>query len=181
MTFMPVQGAGNLMWRGQVDGDGNSRLGATQDRQARLDARTGQFDHWSSAKANGREAAVDGLSAVLGIIPLAGGIPNFVRGLGKVAWGAVTGKSYLVNEGVRNLGKGVLYSIPGVGPLAAGANFAKNSFDTVAHAGFALTDKVRYGGNAGKQGYALHLMQGNMGYGAGIASRYPQVASPGYW
>ncbi len=148
MTFMPIHGAGNLMWRGQVDGDGNARIGATMDRQARLDHRTGKFDHWSSAKANGREALFDGVSALAGLIPFAGGIPNFIRGLGKVAWGAVTGKSYLVDEGVRNLGKGLLYSVPGLGPRSAGANFAKNRFDTVAHSGFALNDNIRYGGNA---------------------------------
>lgn len=176
----PVAGYGNPMLQRQirwnVDGNGNTH-GSSRDAQARLDARTGQFDHWSSAKANAGEAVWD----AIGAIPVVGGLANIGRGIVKGLFGLVTGKGYLAKEGLRNIGKGVLYSVPGLGTIAAGVNCAKNSFDAITHTGFAIGDKARFGGNDAKQNFAMQMAYGNMGYGAGLASPYGRMSSPGYW
>jgi hypothetical protein len=194
----PISGYGNpgmdRMVRWNVDSSGNTH-GASRDAQARVNARTGQFDHWSSAKANAGEAVWDGIGA----IPVVGGLANIGRGIVKGLVGLCTGKGYLAAEGLRNIGKGILYSVPGLGTLAAGVNCAKNSFDAITHTGFAIGDKSRFGGNDAKQMFALQMMQGNMGYGVGLASPHGQQgygqgyaqlnyanagygqSSPGYW
>lgn len=177
---MPIHGAGNPMMqrmlRWHVDDNGNTR-GTSRDAQARVDARTGLMNHGASAGANAKEAIWD----AIGMIPVVGGIANIGRGIVKGITGLATGRGYMAKEGLRNIVKGALYSIPGWGSAIAGVNLAKNTFDTVAHGAFALHDKARYGGNAGKQQFVLQMMHGNMGYGAGLASPYPQMASPGYW
>lgn len=170
----PLVGQGNPMmnrmihWN--VDSDGNTH-GASRDAQSRINARTGQQDHWSSAKANAGEAAWD----AIGMIPVVGSVANIGRGIVKGIAGLLTGKGYLAKEGLRNIGKGILYAVPGLGTMAAGVNLAKNSFDTVAHTAFAAGDKARYGGNEAKQNFMMQMMGGNMGYGMSLASPYGRM------
>lgn len=155
-----------------IDTSTGKVVGAGSDAQEVRDAATGLVDRGASAKKNAVESFFD----AVGMIPVVGGIANALRGIFNVGKGLISGNPNEAWDGLKSIGKGALYAVPGLGTVVAGVNLAKNLGDTVVDGTMAAADQAMYGGFEGKRAMMLQ----NMGYSAGIAHTHPMAAYGGY-
>lgn len=160
-----------------IDSSNGQGVGLARDAQARFDPMTGVTLHGASAWANMKEAGFD----ALGMIPGVGTVANAGRGLFNIVKGVFTGNGAEISAGFRQVGKGLLYAIPGVGQAIAGVNFAKNTADAGMHAAAAVEQQVMWGGAQNQIAMTRMMAYGNMGYGAGLmyGGGYPAMGLGG--
>lgn len=135
------------------------------DGQNRHCMMTGLPNHGSAVKANAKEAVFDAIALVPG-----GGLANVARGAWNFISGLGSGDAFKRSQGFKQLAKGALCCIPGVGQWIAGASLAKNSIDVVSHSIGAASQYCKlspYGGRKGLEQMVMQQCGAGMAMGAG--------------
>jgi hypothetical protein len=150
--------------------------GVFGDGQTIFDKFTGVVNHGESAKENLKEAGWNGIGA----IPVVGGIANVGRGLFNGVKGLLGGDGGEAVDGLKQMGKGALFSIPGFGSAIAGAFAAKDLADAGAH-GLAAMQQKSMGGYEGQLAMARSMMLGNTGQSLGTTTSESELPAAPAW